>query len=267
LRGRLYEQQGDSEKSLADFATAQTLAPKSEQPYLGRAETNLRDGKNDEAIADCDAAVRLNPNSFAAYLCRAHAYIQMGKSGRAVEEISRASRAAQSLDLPLAFVNDTWRALDPKGAAAALSAVPAPVQAGILEPRKPALAQAALPARATPDSGAGNNPPLERMAYDLIGQRNFAGAFILLNRAIALDPNRAAAYYVRGQLNLWLWHHDQAIADLSETIRLNPAFGNAYRNRAAARRALGDLKQAAEDDRKADALSSNSRAGALAAQR
>jgi len=277
LRGRLYQQQGDSERSLADFNLAQSLSPKSEQPYLGRAETNLQDGKTDEAMADCDAAVRLNPNSFAAYLCRAHAYIQMGKSDRAVAEISRASRAAQSLDLPLAFLNDTWRALDPKldprSPAANSPRTPGPaVPAKTLEPAKagsaPLAAVASQSARATPDPFAINGPAsLERMAFTLIGQRNFAGAFVLLNRAIAIDPTRAQSYNTRGLLHLWLWHHDLAIADFSEAIRLNPALGSAYRNRANVRRALGDRKLAAEDDSKAEALSANARASVLAAKR
>ncbi|MEQ1884079.1 MAG: tetratricopeptide repeat protein [Bryobacteraceae bacterium] len=271
LRGRLYQQQGDSTRALADFTAAQTLAPKSEQPLLSRAELNLRDGKTDEAIADCDAAVRLNPNAFSAYLCRAHAYIQMGKSDRAIEEVSRASRAAQALDMPMALLNDTWQALDPKAPVLDRfrppAAVPAKLPAAPADSRKnTVLAKATRSVEPLPDLSNADTPlALEKAARALAEKHNFAGAMATLDHAVTLDPNRAQTYDTRGRYHLWRWQYDQAIADFSEAIRLNPAYAQAYRHRAYAHRAVGDEKLAKLDYRKADSLTGKS--SALTAKR
>jgi len=53
---------------------------------------------------------------------------------------------------------------------------------------------------------------------------------------------------------LRLLQFDQAVADCSEAIRLQPNFLNAYENRASARRHLGDRAGAQEDARKVSDL-------------
>jgi hypothetical protein len=47
---------------------------------------------------------------------------------------------------------------------------------------------------------------------------------------------------------------DQAVADCSEAIRLQPNFSNAYENRASARRHKGDNAGAQQDARKVSDL-------------
>ena len=71
-----------------------------------------------------------------------------------------------------------------------------------------------------------------------------------LDRAIDTDPWSAPAYNLRGYAHLRLFHFDQAIADCSEAIRLQPNFLNAYENRASARRHKGDNAGAQQDARK-----------------
>jgi tetratricopeptide (TPR) repeat protein len=51
-----------------------------------------------------------------------------------------------------------------------------------------------------------------------------------------------------------LKRYTEAIADFDQAIKLNANYTNAYTNRAAARRAAGDGKGAAEDQAKARAL-------------
>jgi tetratricopeptide (TPR) repeat protein len=63
------------------------------------------------------------------------------------------------------------------------------------------------------------------------------------------------AFNGRGYAWMRLGQYQKAIADFTEAIRLNPKYANAYQNRAAAYRALGQTAQADEDLAKAVALS------------
>jgi tetratricopeptide (TPR) repeat protein len=69
--------------------------------------------------------------------------------------------------------------------------------------------------------------------------------------AIRLDPKNADAYYSRALSYDLKSDHDQAIADFTEAIRLHPNNAKFYAFRAKAYRALGEEVKAASDDRKA----------------
>ena len=81
----------------------------------------------------------------------------------------------------------------------------------------------------------------------LIAEGKFAEAIAPLTQALKLDPSMALAFNARGYAHLILKHYTEAIADFNDAIRLNPLYANAYQNRASARRLSGDKAGADAD--------------------
>ena len=75
-----------------------------------------------------------------------------------------------------------------------------------------------------------------------------------LTEAVKLNPALPEAYNARGFAYFRLKRYAAAIGDFDEAIRLRPAYPNAYTNRSAARRAAGDKSGASEDEAKARTL-------------
>jgi tetratricopeptide (TPR) repeat protein len=75
-----------------------------------------------------------------------------------------------------------------------------------------------------------------------------------LTKAIQLNPVLAQAYNARGFEYFKLKQYSKAIADFDQATRVYPGYGNAYVNRAAAKRAAGDRAGAEADQARARQL-------------
>jgi hypothetical protein len=116
-----------------------------------------------------------------------------------------------------------------------------------MAPKAPALPAAGIPA--TPDAAY-----YYKLGREQVDRNEFWEALRSLNRAIELDPQRATSYNARGYVYLRLKTFANAELEFSDAIRLRPDYANAYRNRAIARRYLGDKEGAEADNRKAEEL-------------
>src|SRR5581483_4022016 len=92
---------------------------------------------------------------------------------------------------------------------------------------------------------------LERRGRSLTEAGKYQEAIAELSEAIRLKPDFARAYNARGYAYLLKRDYQHAQDDFNEAIRLMPDYGNAYRNRAATRKAMGDATGAAADLAKA----------------
>ena len=99
------------------------------------------------------------------------------------------------------------------------------------------------PAVADSKSAAEHN----QRGRELTQQHKYNEALEELNQAVRLKPDWPLAYNSRGFNYFMLRNSSSALKDFDEAIRLNPTYRNAYHNRAAARKAAGDAKGAAED--------------------
>jgi hypothetical protein len=83
---------------------------------------------------------------------------------------------------------------------------------------------------------------------------DFDSAITDLNEALRLQPNHAFAHYERGFVRLKQRNYDRAIEDFNEAIRLKSDIAKAWRDRAQAYRAKGELAKADADQQQATLL-------------
>ena len=170
---------------------------------------------------------------------------------RAVEDVNRAVTTAQTFNQPLPLGSSLAQALQesasaPVSGVAAVAAQPVAAQVAVMTPVAPLPVMAAPTTSPAATQTPAPQQPVSReqrpvsslvrkadaqqyvqQGRELIQKNQFNQALSHLDRAIDADPWSAAAYNLRGYAHLRLLQFEQAIADCSEAIRLQPNFLNA----------------------------------------
>ncbi len=82
---------------------------------------------------------------------------------------------------------------------------------------------------------------------DKFQRGNYQGAIADLNQSIDLNPQNAFAYNSRGNAHFELRQYEDAIAQYNQAIALNPDYAEAYFNRGLAHQLMGNDAQAKQD--------------------
>uniref|UniRef100_UPI003C7E4078 tetratricopeptide repeat protein n=1 Tax=unclassified Streptomyces TaxID=2593676 RepID=UPI003C7E4078 len=229
VRGRSYRVAGLYERALAEYETAQLLAPSLVQAFHGRGRTYHLMGRYDEALTDLNHAAGLSPGQSRVVAIRGETYRQMGRFVDALADFTRAMD-----EDPQAWIVGS-RGLTYR-------------QMG----RYPeALADFTRAVNADPHHG--RFIASRGLTYLLIGY--WSEALDDLTRAITINPDNSWAINCRGLVHQLMDRHDEALADHTRAIALRSGYSTAlvcrssmYQLRGRYDEALTDLNHAIATD-------------------
>jgi tetratricopeptide (TPR) repeat protein len=189
-------------QAIKDFSEAIRLKPDDVNLYLSRGATYGMSEKLDGAIADFDRALELDPDSGIAYMNRATARNRKGDHVGSLADYNRA----------INLIPENWMAWDGR----------CWVRAIIGKTLEGALADCAKALELHP--GTANT--MNTRGFVLYKQGRFEDAIASYDASIALDPNVASSYYMRGFARSKL--HQDASGDLVKALQLEPGIRERY---------------------------------------
>jgi tetratricopeptide (TPR) repeat protein len=254
-RGLIHYQRGNLDAAIADFSEAIRLAPKFAVAYANRSRTFLRKREFDRALADADEAIRIDPQHLEGYMRRGYVLREMRNFDGALAAFNRAAEIDPKSPWPpvgrgeiFADKKDYDHAIAEFESAIRLDptyAIAFSLRAYVYY-RKGDLDQALNDVNDAFKHGKAaatyNHRALVQHA-----KREYAEAIADLTEAIRLDPTSSNYYSNRGRTYNAKKEYDWAILDLNQSIRLNPANSLPYWNRAISYENKGELDSALAD--------------------
>ena len=202
-RGLALVMKGDVDKALTDLDTAIRLAPGAARSYFNRGFAYFQKGKFDKALSDYSEAIRLRPAYAEAYRDRGFVRVLSGDPAGAMPDLNLAVRLRQKRDR-LHQPRQGVRGDGPMG--------PRHLR---LQPRR--RTQSKGPRRLVRP----RKRPGDERRFQVGTVRHRPGAETRAEGARALFI-RGFVYRKQGQL-------DKAMADFDQAVRVEPHFGEAYR--------------------------------------
>lgn len=224
-------------------------------------------GLHERGLADRSMAIKLKPNWAEAWFARGTAYFLLGDYVEALADLDQALRIKPEF-VEASAVRERAQQAIAAVAPADMRDFPQPVVAA--EPSHPAssttVTTPSLPVPPQPAADAIPVPavvPANRVlsgpgiaeaewhhqrGRELLDQHKYKDALAELSEAIRLNPKHALAFNARGFVYYLMREYSHALADFDTAIQLCPSYRNAYQNRALARKASGDFKGAQEDE-------------------
>jgi tetratricopeptide (TPR) repeat protein len=215
-RGGVYFIKEEFDKAITDFTEAIRLDPKNALVFFSRGSALFRKHERDRAIADFTEAIRLDPKLTFAYVFRADTYTEKKEYDKAIKDLTEAIRQDPKDYLLFMKRGDGYIAIKEHDKAFADY-----TEAIRLDPKYPAphIARA--------------NAYFLKQAYDK-AIADYTAAIALKPRYQPKDYELAGVpkdmpytfpsypYYRRGVAYARTKEYDKAIADFTESIRLNP---------------------------------------------
>jgi tetratricopeptide (TPR) repeat protein len=211
---------------------------------------------HEKGLADRTKALELNPNLPEIWYARGSAYFLLGDFAKARDDLAQALR----LRPDYTEASDVLKKAEARLAEAKIEEAPRPVEAAKpveVKPPEPEVKPAAAPPVESTPEPAQPQPapkpvarvprpvaPASAAQHDLKGRAltasgNYDEAVAELTEAIRLQSDFARAYNARGYVYLLKRDYQHALADFDEAIRLDPNYANAIQNRGMALRGLG----------------------------
>ena len=112
----------------------------------------------------------------------------------------------------------------------------------------------------TPSAGESSDDLL-KAAVAAFNKGQTKDGLALADKAIALDPKKAGAYAIRGQMHDALAQYREAVKDYTRAVELDPKLADVYDRRGSAHFKLGEFKQSLADFDRFLALKPDQKAG------